>query len=105
MSISSCTQSRRLLHEPQFTQDPNSGMDTDMEEAAAKGPITEVPVAPTSKPGPKAPMIEGSSATDTNDVDFVYDRIVGAGVLPQHPLEGWQFISHLGQRYGDPRDP
>jgi hypothetical protein len=37
-------------------------MDTDMEEAVVDGP------------GPEAPMIEGSSATDTNDADFVYDR-------------------------------
>jgi hypothetical protein len=82
MSISSCTRSRKLQHEPQFTQDLESGTDTDMEEAAIEGPIIEVPVAPTSEPGPKTPVIEGSSATYTNDVDFIYDRRDGAGVLP-----------------------
>jgi hypothetical protein len=49
-------------------------MDTNMEEVAAKGLVPEVPVAPAGEPSPKAPVIEGSSATDTDDTDFIYDR-------------------------------
>ena len=63
-SISSRTRSHRLQREPQFAQDPKSGTEIEMEEAA---------VASVGGPGPEAPAIEGSSATDSNDADFVYD--------------------------------
>jgi hypothetical protein len=54
-SISSRTRSRRPQFEPQqFAQDPESGMDSDMEEAAAEGPGPEVPIAPVGGPGPEA---------------------------------------------------
>ena len=49
----------------------------DMGEAVVSGPGPEssaAPVAPADEPGFEAPMIEGSSATDTDDFDFVYDR-------------------------------
>jgi hypothetical protein len=49
-----------------------------MEEAAVGGPgleSLEAPVAPAGKPGPEAPVIEGSSAIDTDGVDFIYDCI------------------------------
>jgi hypothetical protein len=49
-------------------------MDSNMEEATAKGPSLEVPVAPVGELGPKAPMIKGSSAIDQDDTDLVYDR-------------------------------
>jgi hypothetical protein len=45
-----------------------------MEEAIVEGPSLEVLVAPASKLGLDAPMIEGSNAIDMDDVDFVYDR-------------------------------
>jgi hypothetical protein len=73
-SVSSRTRSRKLQHEPQFTQDPKSGMDTDMEEAVVEGPGLEVPVALASEPGPQALVIEGSSAIEMDDANFVYDR-------------------------------
>jgi hypothetical protein len=44
-----------------------------MEEAAAEGHGPEVPIAPIGGPGPKAPVLDGSSATDTDDTDLVYD--------------------------------
>jgi hypothetical protein len=47
-------------------------MDTNMEEATAEG--IEAPIAPVGEPGPEGPVIEGSSATDTDDADFIYDR-------------------------------
>jgi hypothetical protein len=34
----------------------------------------EALVASTSGPGPKAPVIEGNSTTNSNDADFFYDR-------------------------------
>ena len=49
-----------------------------MEEAVAGGAGPEsskAPVAPIGEPGPEAPVIKGSSATNTNDADFVYDRV------------------------------
>jgi hypothetical protein len=49
-------------------------MDSDMEEAAAEGPNPEVPVAPVGELGHEALVIEGSSATDTDDADLVYDH-------------------------------
>jgi hypothetical protein len=74
-SISSRTQSRRLQFESQqFTQDSESGMEEDMEEAAAEGPDPEVPIAPVGGPGLKAPVADGSSATDIDDADLVYDH-------------------------------
>jgi hypothetical protein len=47
-----------------------------MEEAVVGGPgleSSEAPIAPAGEPGPEAPVIEGNSATDTDDADFVYD--------------------------------
>jgi hypothetical protein len=74
-SISSRTRSRRLQFEPQqFAQDPESGMDSDKEEAAAEGPNPEVPIAPVDGPGPEALVANGSSAIDSDDVDLVYDH-------------------------------
>jgi hypothetical protein len=74
-SISSRTRSRRLQFEPQqFAQDPESGMDSDMEEAAAEGPGPEVPIAPVGGPVPEAQVADGSSATDSDDADLVYDH-------------------------------
>jgi hypothetical protein len=49
-------------------------MDSDMEEAAAKGPDPEIPVAPVGGPSPEAPMADGSNATDTDDANLVYDH-------------------------------
>jgi hypothetical protein len=49
-------------------------MDTDMEEAAAKGPGPEVPVASVGEPGLEASVIEGSNATNIDNVDFVFDH-------------------------------
>jgi hypothetical protein len=48
-------------------------MDSDMEEAVTKEPDPEVPVAPAGGPGLEAPVIDGSSATDTDDTDLIYD--------------------------------
>jgi hypothetical protein len=45
-----------------------------MEEAAAEGPSPEVSVAPVGELGHEALVIEGSSATDTDDADLVYDH-------------------------------
>jgi hypothetical protein len=45
-----------------------------MEEAAAEGPGPEIPVAPVGVLGPKAPMAGGSSATDIDDANLVYDH-------------------------------
>jgi hypothetical protein len=74
-SISSRTRSRRLQFEPQqFTQDPESGMDSDMEEAAAEGPSPEVRIALVGGPGPEAPVADGSNAIDLDDADLVYDH-------------------------------
>jgi hypothetical protein len=74
-SISSRTRSRRLQFEPQqFAQDPKSGMDSDMEEAATEGLGPEVPIAPTGGPGPEALVADGSSATDSDDANLVYDH-------------------------------
>jgi hypothetical protein len=74
-SISSRTRSRRLQFESQqFAQDPESGMDSDMEEAATEGPGPEVLVAPVGGPGPEAPVVDSSSATDLDDVNLVYDH-------------------------------
>jgi hypothetical protein len=76
-SISSRTRSRRLQREPQFAQDPESRVDTDIEKVVVSGPSpksSEASVAPASEQGPEAPIIEGSSATDKNGADFVYDR-------------------------------
>jgi hypothetical protein len=49
-------------------------MDSDMEEAAAKGPSPKVPVALVGGPGPKALVIEGSNAINTDDADLVYNH-------------------------------
>jgi hypothetical protein len=74
-SISSRTRSRRLQFESQqFTQDPESGMDSDMEEAATEGPDPEVPVVPVGGLGPEALVADGSSAIDSDDADLVYDH-------------------------------
>jgi hypothetical protein len=45
-----------------------------MEEATAEGPGPEVPVALVGGLGPEALVIDGSSATNTNDTDLVYDH-------------------------------
>jgi hypothetical protein len=45
-----------------------------MEEVVVEGPGPELSVAPVGKQGPEAPMIEGSSATNMDDTDFVYDH-------------------------------
>jgi hypothetical protein len=79
-SISSCTRSRRLQREPRFAQDPDSGTDMEMEEAVSAlmgGPSlegSEAPVASIGVPGLKALVIEGSSATNIDEIDFLYDR-------------------------------
>jgi hypothetical protein len=49
-------------------------MDTNMEEAVVEGLGHEVPIAPAGEPSLEAPVIEGSSATNMDDADFVYDR-------------------------------
>jgi hypothetical protein len=55
-------------------------MDIEMEEAAAAlmgGPCLESSkalAALVGKPGPEALAIKGSSATDMDDADFVYNR-------------------------------
>jgi hypothetical protein len=73
--ISSRTWSCILQLEPQqFAQDPESEMDSDMEKAAAKGLDLEVPAALASGLGPEAPVLDGSSAIDTDDNDLVYDH-------------------------------
>jgi hypothetical protein len=48
-------------------------MDSDMEEATVEGPDLEVLVALVGELGPKAPVIEGSSAINTDDAKLVYD--------------------------------
>jgi hypothetical protein len=74
-SISSRTRSRRLQFESQqFAQGPESGMGSNMEEAAAERPGPEVLVAPVGGPGPEAPVADNSSATDSDDADLVYDH-------------------------------
>jgi hypothetical protein len=49
-------------------------MDSNMEEAAAEGLGPEVPVAPVGGPGPKARVADGSSATNSDDADLIYDH-------------------------------
>jgi hypothetical protein len=52
-------------------------VDTDIEEAMASGlcpESLEALVAPTSKLGPEAQVIEGSNVIDMYDADFVYDH-------------------------------
>jgi hypothetical protein len=74
-SISSRTRSRRLQFESrQFAQDPESRLDSNMEEVAAEGPDPEVPIALVGGPGPEAPVADGSSATDSDDADLVYNH-------------------------------
>ena len=36
--------------------------------------MEEVIATPVGGPSPEGPVVEGSSAMDTNDNDFVYDR-------------------------------
>jgi hypothetical protein len=48
-------------------------MDTDMEEVAAEELGPEVPVASVGEPSLEDLVIEGSSATNIDDVDFFYD--------------------------------
>jgi hypothetical protein len=62
------------LSPPQFSQDLDFGMDSDMEEAATKGPGPKVPIAPIGGPGHEAPVIKGSNATDTDDANLIYDH-------------------------------
>jgi hypothetical protein len=45
-----------------------------MEEAAVEGPDPEVPIAAVDGPGPEALVADGSSATDSDDADLVYDH-------------------------------
>jgi hypothetical protein len=56
-------------------------MDSDMEEAVAKRPGPKVPIAPVGGPGPEAPVADGSSATDSDDADLVYDQTVAPQIL------------------------
>jgi hypothetical protein len=49
-------------------------MDSDMKEAAIERPGPEVPVAPVGGPGPEALVADGSSATDSDDADLIYDH-------------------------------
>jgi hypothetical protein len=64
-SILSHTLSHRLQRESQFDQDPESRIDVEAKEVTA---------ASVGRLGPEGPIIEGSSATDSDDDDFVYDR-------------------------------
>jgi hypothetical protein len=72
-----------------------------MEEAVVGGlgpESSEAPVAPTGKLGHEASIIEGSSATDMDDANFIYDcthfhkykAYISSGTTTQGTKSSWR---------------